>query len=148
MHTVVQGVPIGSMAHDAVSRPIAAAGAAARVAVAGATGYAGQELLRLLARHPAVTVTAAMSSTSPGATSAARRLPALSRVWDGAVVPLAPDRLAVDADVIFLALPDSAAASLAPSLVEAGVRVVDLSGAFRLRDQADRARWYPETHAL
>ena len=85
MHTVVQGVPIVSMAHDAVSRPIADAGAAARVAVAGATGYAGQELLRLLARHPAVTVTAAMSSTSPGATSAARRLPALSRVWDGAV---------------------------------------------------------------
>ena len=64
------------------------------------------------------------------------------------MVPLAPDRLAVDADVIFLALPDSAAASLAPSLVEAGVRVVDLSGAFRLRDQADRARWYPETHTL
>ena len=53
-----------------------------------------------------------------------------------------------EADVVFLALPDAAAAELAPALVDAGVRVIDLSGAFRLRDDAARARWYPETHAL
>ena len=52
-----------------------------RVAVAGATGYAGQELVRLLARHPAVTLTDAMSSA---ATSTPRPLPALARIWDGA----------------------------------------------------------------
>ena len=114
-----------------------------RVAVAGATGYTGQELLRLLSRHPGVVVTAA---TSSGAT-AARRLPALARLWDGAITPLDPDALAREADVVFLALPDTAAAELAPRLVEAGVRVIDLSGAFRLRDAASRARWYPETHA-
>ena len=56
-----------------------------RVAVAGATGYAGQELVRLLARHPAVTLTAAMSS---GASSTPRPLPALARIWDDAVMPL------------------------------------------------------------
>ena len=50
--------------------------------------------------------------------------------------------------MVFLALPDSAAAELAPALVDAGVRVIDLSGAFRLRDQAARARWYPDTHRL
>ena len=49
---------------------------------------------------------------------------------------------------MFLALPDAAAAELAPALVDAGVRVIDLSGAFRLRDAAARARWYPETHRL
>jgi N-acetyl-gamma-glutamyl-phosphate reductase len=114
----------------------------ARVAVAGATGYTGQELLRILARHPAVTLTAAMSSA---ASSAARRLPALARLWDGAVTPLAPGALARDADIVFLALPDTAAAELAPALVDAGVRVIDLSGAFRLRDATARARWYPET---
>src|SRR5689334_9154577 len=90
----------------------------ARVAVAGATGYTGQELLRLLSRHPAVTVTAAMSSGTAG--GAARRLPALARLWDGEIQPLAPDTLARDADVVFLALPDKAAAELAPSLVDAG----------------------------
>jgi N-acetyl-gamma-glutamyl-phosphate reductase len=50
--------------------------------------------------------------------------------------------------VVFLALPDAAAADLAPTLVDAGLRVIDLSGAFRLRDQTARARWYPDTHRL
>jgi N-acetyl-gamma-glutamyl-phosphate reductase len=118
----------------------------ARIAVAGATGYTGQELLRLLSRHPSVSLTAAMSSGQTGASS--RRLPALSHVWDGAVVPLSPEGLKNDADIVFLALPDAAAAGLAPELVAAGVRVIDLSGAFRLRDAATRARWYPETHAM
>jgi N-acetyl-gamma-glutamyl-phosphate reductase len=122
------------------------------VAVAGATGYTGQELLRLLARHPAVTIAAAMSSGAPSATSgtsaAPRRLPALAHIFTGTITPLDRDALARETDVVFLALPDKAAAELAPALLEAGVRVVDLSGAFRLRDQALRARWYPETHDL
>ena len=116
-----------------------------RVAVAGATGYTGQELLRILARHPAVRITAATSST---AQSAARRLPALAHVWDGALTPLDVDALVRDADVVFLALPDLAAAELAPVLVDRGVRAIDLSGAFRLRDGASRARWYPETRRV
>ena len=120
----------------------AAAAAVARVAVAGATGYTGQELIRLLARHPGVAIAAATSSGA--AAGAARRLPALAHVWDGQVVPLDRDALG-NAQLVFLALPDKAAADLAPVLVDAGVRVIDLSGAFRLRDAASRARWYPET---
>src|SRR5215210_1354818 len=116
-----------------------------RVAIAGATGFAGQELVRILARHPAVTLTAAMSSA---ATSAPRPLPALARIWDGAVVPLDVDRLVADADIVFLALPEAASAELAPVLLERGVRVIDLSGAFRIRGDADRQRWYPATTAL
>ena len=92
------------------------------------------------ARHPSVAITAAIAS---GRTAAARPLPALSRRWHGTIVPLAPETLATDADIVFLALPDAAAAELAPALVDAGVRVVDLSGAFRLRDAAVRSRWYP-----
>jgi N-acetyl-gamma-glutamyl-phosphate reductase len=115
-----------------------------RVAVAGATGYTGQELLRLLSRHPHVSIVAA---TSSGAT-AARTLPALGRIWTGTITPLEPERLAHDADVVFLALPDTAAAELAPTLADAGVKVIDLSGAFRLKDAALRAKWYPETHEL
>jgi N-acetyl-gamma-glutamyl-phosphate reductase len=118
------------------------------VAVAGATGYTGQELLRLLARHPAVTITAAMSSSAPATSSTPRRLPALAHIFTGAITPFDRDALARDADVVFLALPDKAAAELAPALVDAGVRVIDLSGSFRLRDQAMRAKWYPETHEL
>jgi N-acetyl-gamma-glutamyl-phosphate reductase len=116
-----------------------------RVGIAGATGFAGQELVRILARHPAVTLTTAMSS---GAASTPRPLPALARIWDGAVVPLDVERLVMDADIVFLALPEAASAELAPALVERGRRVIDLSGAFRIRDDASRQRWYPATVAL
>src|SRR6476469_6633960 len=112
MHTVVQP---GGAAAAAGGAPVA------RVAVAGATGFTGQELLRLLSRHPAVALTAAMSSGQTGGSS--RRLPALTRVWNGTIVPLSFETLANEVDLVFLALPDSAAAELAPALVEAGVRV-------------------------
>lgn len=116
-----------------------------RVGIAGATGYAGQELLGLLARHPGVAVTTAMSS---GPESANRPLPRLARVWDGSLEPLDRSRLAAGVDVAFLAVPEAAAAELAPPLVDAGVRVIDLSGAFRIRDTAARSRWYPATGSL
>src|SRR5688500_7935408 len=75
--------PEMTMAHTASLVDSAAAGPSrvARVAIVGATGFAGQELVRILARHPAVTLTAAMSSA---ATSAPRPLPALARIWEGA----------------------------------------------------------------
>jgi N-acetyl-gamma-glutamyl-phosphate reductase len=113
--------------------------------VAGATGYAGQELVRLLARHPAVTLAAAMSS---GASSAPRPMPALARIWDGEVTPLDVDRLAAEAEIVFLALPEAASAEIGAALLERGVRVIDLSGAFRIRSDADRQRWYPATTSL
>lgn len=112
-----------------------------RVGVAGATGYAGQELVRLLARHPAADLRLAMASGATGG----RPAPALARVWPGEVAPLDPDRLAADLDAVFLAVPEQAAAQLAPALVAAGRRVFDLSGAFRLRDRALRERWYPHS---
>lgn len=130
----------------ATDRPLAATPAGrTRVAVAGATGYAGQELVRLLARHSAVTLTEAMSS---GATSAPRPLPALKRVWEGSVAPLDVDRLAANADIVFLALPEAAAAEVGTALLQREKRVIDLSGAFRIRSDADRQRWYPATTTL
>ena len=111
-----------------------------RAGIAGATGYAGQELVRLLARHPFARVAAAMSS---GSSDAPKRIPALARLWDGVVSPLDVEWLARETDVVFLALPEAVVPNVARPLVEAGVRVIDLSGAFRIRDAADRARWYP-----
>ena len=85
---------------------------------------------------------------SSSADSAARPLPRLARIWDGQVEPLDPKKLARETDVTFLAVPEQAAADLAPPLVEAGVRVIDLSGAFRIRDAAARQKWYPATKQL
>jgi len=101
--------------------------------------------MALLSRHPNVEIVAGMSSS---ADSAARPLPRLARVWNGQLEPLDIQKLATSTDVTFLALPEKAAADVAPPLLAAGVRVIDLSGAFRIRDTADRAHWYPATHTL
>jgi N-acetyl-gamma-glutamyl-phosphate reductase len=115
------------------------------VVVVGATGYAGQELVRLLARHPHARLTAAFGSASM---EAPRKLPGLARIWDGEVRPFAPDQIGAVVAAVFLALPEASAADIAPGLLDRGVRVIDLSGAFRLRDRAGREKWYPKTDAL
>ena len=131
-----------SITEDAATRVRAATGSPVRVGIAGASGFAGQELLRWLAGHKYVRVTAAMSSSPDGPV---RTLPALARIWDGTIEPFSVERLAEQSDVVFLALPEEAAATIAPTLVARGIRVIDLSGAFRLRDAAAREKWYPAT---
>ena len=116
-----------------------------RIGVVGATGYGGQELIRLVARHPHADVTVAMTSSAGDET---RTLPGLTHIWDGDLSAFSLDRLAADTDVVFLALPDTASAGLAGELLARGRRVFDLSGAFRLRDVETRRRWYPETPQL
>jgi N-acetyl-gamma-glutamyl-phosphate reductase len=121
----------------------------AAVGVAGATGYSGQELVRLLARHPRAALGPVMASkgSTASADASPRRLPALARVWEGDVMPLDLDGLGA-ADAVFLATPEAASAELAPALLKRGVRVFDLSGAFRLRTADARARWYPASPEL
>ena len=111
-----------------------------RVGVAGATGYAGVELIRRLSRHPSVQVSAAMGSVN----SEPRRIAALNHIWDAPVLPLDVDLLAT-LDAVFLATPDTLSAEVAPGLASRGPRVFDLSGAFRLRDPGLRHRWYPHS---
>ena len=114
------------------------------VGVAGATGYSGQELVRLLARHPQVRLTTAMGSQK---VDGARTIPALAGLWNGQILPFDLDRLG-ECEVVFLALPEDASAEIAPALLARGRRVFDLSGAFRLRDSASRSRWYHAVTSL
>jgi N-acetyl-gamma-glutamyl-phosphate reductase len=114
--------------------------ASIRVGVAGATGYAGVELVRRLVNHPSATLVAAMGSKG----SEPRRLPALNHIWDAPVQPLDLDRLA-ELDAVFLAVPDTLSAEVGPALAARGPKVFDLSGAFRLRDKTLRQRWYPHS---
>jgi N-acetyl-gamma-glutamyl-phosphate reductase len=111
-----------------------------RVGVAGATGYAGVELVRRLSRHPSVHLSAAMGSVG----SEPRRIAALNHIWDAPVQPLDVDALAA-LDAVFLATPDTLSAEVGPALAARGPRVFDLSGAFRLRDKGLRERWYPHS---
>ena len=114
-----------------------------RVGVVGVTGYAGVELMRRLARHPHVDVRLAMASAG----SEARRIPALQRIWDAPVDAIDVERLINETDAVFLALPDTVSATLAPELAKRGARVFDLSGAFRIRDAELRKKWYPHSPA-
>jgi N-acetyl-gamma-glutamyl-phosphate reductase len=114
--------------------------ASARVAVVGAAGYAGGELVRLLAGHPAVQI-ASVHARGRAGTPAAAELPHLA--------PLElvfreddPD----DVDVAFLALPHGASAPLASRLLERGVTVIDIGADFRLRDPDAYATWYGAPH--
>ena len=114
-----------------------------RVGVAGATGYAGVELLRRLARHPAVELAVAMGSKG----SEPRRIPALRNIWDAPALPFDLETLAA-LDAVFLAVPESLSAEVAPGLAERGPKVFDLSGAFRLTDPEFRKRWYPHSPSV
>jgi N-acetyl-gamma-glutamyl-phosphate reductase len=114
-----------------------------RVAVAGASGYAGGELLRLLAGHPEFELVAATAHSQAGAHVAAVH-PQLSGL-DLTLSATSPAALA-DADLVFLALPHGQSAALAGQL-PAGVKVVDLGADFRLQDGELWRRYYGGEHA-
>ncbi len=114
-----------------------------RVAVAGASGYAGGELLRLLAGHPEFDLVAATAHSQAGAHVAAAH-PQLTGLD---LILGATDAAALgDADLVFLALPHGQSAALAARL-PAAVKVVDLGADFRLRSAAPWAKYYGGEHA-
>ncbi len=120
-----------------------------RVAIAGATGYAGEELIRLLLHHPQVQLTyLAASAKWERPTPVSVVYPRFTRQLDLPIESLETSRLIASADVVFLALPHGTAMDLVPQLLNAGKRVVDLSGDYRLHDPALYPTWYqfPHTH--
>ena len=111
----------------------------ARIAIAGASGYAGGELLRLVAAHPDLEVAAVTAQTSVGR-PVGEVHPNLRSVADLVFGDTTADALA-GADLVFLALPHGAAADLAAQLPQS-VKIVDLGSDHRLTDEAAHARYY------
>lgn len=122
-----------------------AEGGTRRVAIAGASGYTGVELLRFLVQHPAVRLTAVTAETHANQ-PISQVFPALRGFVDLTCLPLDPKALAKEADFVFLALPHKASMSVGAELIERGARVLDLSADFRLRDAAVYAKWYGNEH--
>lgn len=112
-----------------------------RVAIVGASGYTGGELARLLANHPAVTISAATSRRYDG-----QRLdqvfPHLAGRIDIEVKDHSVDEIIDLADFIFCAVPHKTAMDIVPTFIEAGKKVVDLSADFRIRDVPVYEKWY------
>lgn len=115
-----------------------------KVGIVGGTGYTGVELLRLLAVHPGVQLTAITSRKEDGL-PVADMFPSLRGRVDLAFS--APDKVDLkQCDVVFFATPHGVAMAQAPELLAAGVKVIDLAADFRLKDQATFEQWYKIPH--
>ncbi|MGH2541055.1 MAG: N-acetyl-gamma-glutamyl-phosphate reductase, partial [Actinomycetota bacterium] len=117
-----------------------------RIAVLGASGSTGGELVRLLAGHRRADVTFLGAKDSAGKTLAEvhAHLAAMP-IAELALQPIEASSIAEEADVAFCALPNGTSSSLVPSLLDAGVRVIDLAGDFRLPAEA-YPEWYGFEH--
>jgi N-acetyl-gamma-glutamyl-phosphate reductase len=116
-----------------------------RAAVAGASGYTGAELLRLVAAHPELEVVHVTAESNAG-TRVADLYPALAPAYgDTVFAPLDPADLR-GVDVLFCALPHGASQALLPGLLDDVAHVIDLGADFRLPPEV-YARWYGEPHS-
>jgi len=116
-----------------------------RVSILGATGYGGGELLRLLLADPKVEVAFATSRSKAG-TPVGEVHRNLDKLTSLAFSDPTREDLLAGSDVIFGALPHGASAETLAPLVDAGARVIDLSGDFRLKSPADYKKWYKHEH--
>ena len=116
-----------------------------RVSVAGASGYAGGELVRWLSGHPRVHLVHLTAFREAGR-PVADVFPNLRGFATQTLNGTSWRDLGKDSDVVFLALPHGAAIEAAPALLEAGTRVVDLGADFRLKEPASYLRWYGAEH--
>jgi N-acetyl-gamma-glutamyl-phosphate reductase len=115
-----------------------------RAAVVGGAGYTGIETVRLLMNHPEIEATA-VTSTADAGRAVEEVYPALTGCG---LVFEHPDDCAIakNAELVFLAVPHTAALALAPAMMQAGLTVIDLSADFRLKDPAAYESWYGTAH--
>lgn len=118
-----------------------------KVAILGGSGYTALELLRILLRHPHTEI-AAVTTTKENTPLVSELHPSLLSRIDLRCEPFEADKLvARGIDVAFGCLPHGASMATLPPLLHRGVRVIDLSADYRLRDPNVYAQWYRESHA-
>jgi N-acetyl-gamma-glutamyl-phosphate reductase len=123
---------------------------AQHIAVVGVTGYTGFELARIVLRHPAVKSSTFYVRDTHGAKCLAELYPQLRGFGEAPLRPLSVEAItSSNAATAFLATPHEVSAELAPALMDTGLRVIDLSGAFRFHDSETFTLWYkfPAPHA-
>lgn len=116
-----------------------------KIGIIGATGYTGGELLRLLARHPEVQLTTITSEQSAGK-NIQEVFPFLTGVLDLKLDNLETPGLASKADLFFMSTPHGMGMKIIPSLLQKGLKIVDLSADFRLKNPTLYQQWYHLDH--
>ncbi len=117
-----------------------------KVAIAGATGYTGSELLRILYNHPETEIIRVTSEQSAGLPLTSL-FPQFRDLTDLTLEPLQTDTLVEDVDIVFMALPHTQSMKFVPSILRQEIRVIDLSADFRLHDPSRYQTWYRVEHS-
>lgn len=117
-----------------------------KIGIIGITGYTGEELLKMLSKHPNAELTVLSGRSAEGGTKSVKDIyPHLSHI-DVAYENLRPSEVAKRADVIFLALPHKVSFEVMPDLMKSGKKVIDLSADFRLDEVETYEEWYGVKH--
>ncbi|MDR0307371.1 MAG: N-acetyl-gamma-glutamyl-phosphate reductase [Chitinispirillales bacterium] len=116
-----------------------------RIGVLGATSYTGAELVRILAFHPNATITY-VSSQSHAQERLSSIFPALSGINDDVLISPQDAQIRGDVDCVFSCLPHAVSASLILPVIERGIKVIDLSADFRLKNPDIYKAWYKTEH--
>lgn len=116
-----------------------------KAAIIGGSGYTGAELVRLLANHPEVEITTVTSETYAGK-MISDLYPNLIGQVENVFVHFDGKTVANDVDLVFVALPHGQPMDVVPGLLKTGVKVIDLSGDFRLADSKTYLDWYKKEH--
>jgi N-acetyl-gamma-glutamyl-phosphate reductase len=112
-----------------------------KVGIYGASGYTGQELLRILLRHPKVNVVGLTSRKYAGV-QVSDIYPVFLGLTEISFLNASPEEMAHISDIVFLALPHGVSMQVAGKFLEAGKKVIDLSADFRIRDVTTYEQWY------
>lgn len=118
-----------------------------KVGIAGATGYVGIELIRILANHPQVEIVYVATQSHTGQSLKAV-YPHLQTIVDMECSPLDAEEMAKNCDVVFTALPHGIALSIAGPILKAGKKLIDLGADFRLKNQVSYEKWYGHAPAF
>lgn len=116
-----------------------------KVSIIGSTGYTGKELVKILVNHQEVELAHLTSSTFAGK-KLAEVFPEFLGQLDVELIDFDVDLIAHDSDLVFTALPHTVSMEIVPTLLEKGVKVVDLSADYRLKDPVLYEEWYKKGH--
>ncbi|WNF35782.1 N-acetyl-gamma-glutamyl-phosphate reductase [Bacillaceae bacterium IKA-2] len=117
-----------------------------KVAIIGATGYGGAELIRILHQHQSIQQYTLYSSSQAGA-GISESYPQLTGISQQNLQAIDIDTISKESDVVFMATPSGISAELTPQLIDNGKKVIDLSGDFRFKDPDVYEKWYKQTSA-
>jgi len=117
-----------------------------KISIVGATGYTGGELLKILTNHPKVSIDSLFRKQEKPGTKIDEEFPFLKRKIDLSCQSFSEEKIPKNIDAVFLSVPHTAAMEIAPLFLTKGIKVIDLSADFRLKDPLLYEKWYAKKH--